>query len=282
MNSSQHIRIGQISYANVLPAFRFFPKKIPDVHVEWVSMVPADINDALVSGEIDITPISSFAYGKHHDQLLLLPDLSVSTFGEVQSILLFHRLPIEQLHDKKVALTSTSATSVHLLKILFEKFLEIRPHYSVVEPNLQSMIADADAALLIGDDAIRASWEMEHRSDWMMTDLGQLWKDCTQSWMSYAVWAVRKPFVEKHPHLVQLVLDGFLQSKRKSLQQLDALGREASEKYGGTPSYWHQYFSNLCYDFDDRQKEGLSLYFQYAHELGYFDTAVQIKTWFNG
>ena len=85
----------------------------------------------------------------------LLPDFTVSSYSEVKSILLISRFPIENLSGKKVALTSTSATSQVLLKLILSRGYEVQPEYTVCPPDLDRMLADADAALLIGDIALK-------------------------------------------------------------------------------------------------------------------------------
>ena len=67
-------------------------------------------------------PISSFAYGESFEDYMLYPDLSVSAYGEVNSILLFHEKPLREIANGHIMLPTTSATSVNLLKIILEKF----------------------------------------------------------------------------------------------------------------------------------------------------------------
>src|SRR4051794_15428384 len=109
------ITIGRIDYANVWPIFDSFEEAYQGRSIEIVSRVHSELNQALKQGELDIAAISSFAYGQNHNNYLLLPDLSVSADGRVNSILLFLKKPLEQVKCGTVALTATSATSVNLL-----------------------------------------------------------------------------------------------------------------------------------------------------------------------
>ncbi|QGQ96872.1 ABC transporter substrate-binding protein [Paenibacillus psychroresistens] len=276
MTIKQPIRIGRINFANAWPIFYNFPHDQFKDEVEFISQVPTSLNQALARNEIDMAAVSSFAYGQDFSQYVLLPDLSVSAFGEVQSLLLFHQKPIAELGQGTIALPTTSATSVNLLKILLTKFNGIRPQYQYAAPSLNDMMKQADAALLIGDDAIKAKWT---NSDYKVMDLGEMWRRATGKWMSFAVWAVRKQVVEEQPELVARIYKAFLYSKQMSLLNLKPLIAEAQQTIGGNEAYWQRYFTQLKYDFGPEQWEGLQLYYDYAYDLGLLPHKVPIQIW---
>ncbi|UJF36186.1 menaquinone biosynthetic enzyme MqnA/MqnD family protein [Paenibacillus hexagrammi] len=270
------IRIGRINYTNVWPIFYYFPEMMADRDLDIIEQVPSSLNKAMAAGEIDMGPISSFAYGQNFGEYLLYPDLSVSAYGNVNSILLFHDKPLSDIAHGRIKLPTTSATSVNLLKIILEKFYEGNPEYEYASPELDLMMADADGALLIGDDAIRESWRS---SKYMITDLGQEWAKWTGQWMTFAVWAIRKDTAERYPDLVTRVFEAFVKSKCKAHRQPDEMIREAQSVVGGTEAYWHHYFHALCYDFGPEQWQGLQLYYQYCFELGLLPCRSQIEIW---
>ncbi|MEW9698991.1 menaquinone biosynthetic enzyme MqnA/MqnD family protein [Paenibacillus sp. SI8] len=270
------IRIGRINYTNVWPIYYYFPELLNNDDIEIIEQVPTSLNRAMAEGRIDMGPISSFAYGESFEHYLLYPDLSVSAYGEVNSILLFHEKPLREIANGRITLPTTSATSVNLLKIILEKFYAGKPTYAYAQPNLDEMMQNADGALLIGDDAIRESWR---NRKYMITDLGQEWAKWTGQWMSFAVWAIRKSTVEQHADLVGQVFDAFLKSKFKAHQQPDEMIQEAQSKVGGTESYWNHYFNTLCYDFGQEQWEGLQTYYNYCYELGFLPKPAIIGIW---
>lgn len=272
----QEIRVGRIDFTNVWPFFYYFPFSSFGEELKVSQQVPTGLNRAMARGEIDVGPISSFAYGENFDKYMLLPNMSVSAYREVHSILLFHRKPLDELSGAIVALPTTSATSVNLLKIILKKFYQVDPVYVDSPPHLDTMMETADAALLIGDHAIRASWE---EKGYQVTDLGAEWTKWTGQWMSFAVCAIRKETVEQLPELVKRTFDGFMESKSKSLADLTALVQDAMDLLGGSVKYWEQYFENLCYDFGPPQWEGLKLYYQYAVELGFLQREVPLQIW---
>ncbi|AJS58035.1 menaquinone biosynthetic enzyme MqnA/MqnD family protein [Paenibacillus sp. IHBB 10380] len=268
--------IGKIKYTNAWPIFHYFEPSTLHEPASMVSEVPSYLNQGMSDGSIDIGALSSFAYGLLSEQLLLLPELSVSADGPVKSILLFSREPLDSMGNGTIALTNTSATSVNLLKILMSKALGAHPTYLTTEPDLEIMMSNADAALLIGDNAIKASWE-EH--GYYVTDLGAWWKEWTGHSMTFAVWAVNRDTAQRKPEAIVEIVDAFQTSKARSLANLQPIVEEACSTIGGTTEYWERYFSNLCYDFGERQYEGLRLYFRYAYELGLVQHKVHMEVW---
>ncbi|WP_342774515.1 menaquinone biosynthesis protein [Paenibacillus piri] len=270
------VRIGRIDFTNVWPFFYYFPLERFQGEVEIITQVPTQLNAAMAEGRIDIGPISSFSYGEHVDEYLLLPDMSVSAHKQVQSILLFHRRPLEELSGASIALPTTSATSVNLLKIIMRRFYDAEPEYHYAAPVLKDMLKSADAALLIGDHAIRESWT---DTGLMVTDLAAEWNRLTGHWMSFAVCAIRKQTVQAHPELVRRIYQAFMDSKKASLADIPSMVKDAQAAIGGTDSYWRHYFSSLIYDFGPEQQAGLSLYFRYAWELGFLKSEAGIQLW---
>lgn len=275
-NRENRILIGQIDYTNVWPVFHHFRPELLSQEVNMVAEVPAVLNRRMLAGTLDMSPISSFAYGMGHEQFVLLPNLSVSARNAVNSILLFSREPIDVIKNGRIALTNTSATSVNLLKIILEKAYGGSPSYWDSAPDLQTMMKDSDAALLIGDHAIRASWE-DH--GYIVTDLGEVWKRWTGYGMTFAVWTVQREFAEQHPDFLEEINGAFIKSKQISLTDLEPLVQRAVQEIGGKASYWRHYFSNLCYDFMDEQQAGLALYFKYAYEMGLLNAEVPLNIW---
>lgn len=268
--------IGKISYTNAWPMYHYFEPAALMNPAELITEVPARLNERIHEGTLDLSAMSSFAYGMASDRLLLLPDISVSSRGEVKSILLFSKEPIESIVNHTIALTNTSATSVNLLKVIMTKFYEGNPDYITMEPELERMMENADAALLIGDHAIKASWA-DH--PYHVYDLGELWYRYTGHQMTYAVWAVNRSFADNNADAVKEIAEAFYNSKTASLRDLAPVVRHAVQHIGGSEAYWYAYFRNLVYDFGENELRGLQLYFRYAHELGLMEHEVQVDLW---
>jgi chorismate dehydratase len=272
------LRIGRINFTNVWPVFHYFPVDQFGSSIEVITQVPTELNRNMRDGSIDIGAISSFAYAESHHRYYILPDLSVSAKGSVRSILLFYKDSLDRVKNGRIALTTSSATSVNLLKIILQRFHGGQPEYSFAPPSLHDMMEGMDGALLIGDDAIRASWEQH---DYHVLDLGAEWTRLTGNSMTFALWVVQREAVNAMPQLISQVQAAFMDSKKKGHADPTGIISSAIERLGGTPDFWSQYFSDLSYSFSEEQKKGLLMYYHYALELGLLSEAVPLNIWNN-
>jgi chorismate dehydratase len=183
-------RLGIVSYTNVAPLhWRLEPWE----HAEFVRGVPTELNKMLLEGSIDLTLVSSVEFIRHRDSLEALPDFSIATLGPVQSVMLFHWESWEKLDGKKIAVTTDSATSVELLKVLLRE-TNITAEFVGMKPDLDAMLENCDATLLIGDTALKEA--VSKREIYgkvpLQTDLGEAWYTLTKLPFTFAVWASRK------------------------------------------------------------------------------------------
>lgn len=265
MGLERPIIVGGIDYANAWPLFYGLETYPPGHPYELVSKVPSKLNALLRQGELDVSAISSFSYGQYSSQYVLLPGLSVGTAGKVHSILLFLKEPIDTIKPRRIAVTTTSETSVNLLKIIMTMRYECEPEYVSAEPDLDAMLADSDAALLIGDPAIQASWR---NTCYQVMDLGEQWNSWTGLGMTYAVVAAAKGAATEAKDAILSVYAALRDNMNRNCGNPEPLVSLACERIGGSPAYWHTYFRTLQYDFGPKLQEGLRLYFRYAKELG--------------
>jgi len=267
------IRIGRIAFTNILPIYHFFESA--GLNVEMVPQVPSQLNRRMAAGEIDMGPISSFAYGENHTRYTLIPHLSISSRGPVRSIYLFTRqAELSELRSARIAVTNTSASSVALLKILLQYFEGGNPEYISMPPSLDAMMEQGEAALLIGDDAVRGAWE---NPGYRVLDLGEEWYKRTGLDMTFAVWAVRDEVIDERREELAVIASRFIESKERGMRDLHPVVEEARRRLGGSPEFWFRYYTGLCYDLGERQLEGLKAYYRYAAELGLLPEGVQIR-----
>lgn len=272
------VRIGKINYANVWPVFYDFPGDRLQARTALIEQTPTELNRALLAGEIEMGFISAFAYLQNPQRYLLFPDLSISAQGEVSSILLFHDRPIAEICSGRIALPITSATSVHMLKVILEGMFAGKPNYMTVEPDLDRMIrhCQADAALLIGDDAIRASFKPLTR---YVTDLGKLWHERTGHAMTYAVWAIREDFAQREPELIDHIYGELLRSLHEGSRHLNELAEQAAVSYGGSRPYWDNYYRQLEYGFGSREHIAMRYYHTALTGIGCSLPPFQLNLW---
>ena len=169
------MRVGRIEFVNCFPLYHHFAGELAarGVGAEIVEGYPAALNEMLVDGAIDVTLSSSIAFARNADEQVLLPQVSISSFGAVDSIQLFARTPLAQI--RRVALTEKSATSICLLKVLCREW-GIEPEFAPRRGPLSEVLEDFDALLLIGDEALHLLRVEAYPHHF---DLGAEWKSVT-------------------------------------------------------------------------------------------------------
>jgi chorismate dehydratase len=272
------INVGEITYTNILPLYYYVDRnKLAKNDISFIPQVPSHLNLAMKKGDIDIGAISSFAYGENYREYDLLPDLSVSANGKVGSIFLFSKVPIEQLDGSSIALTSSSATSVHLLKIILKEFYTINVNYETVQPEIDAMLKTNNACLLIGDDAIQAMWEKADENLYIY-DLGELWTKFTNLPITFAVVAVRKEIVKTERASVSLLLEELTHSKTLSLKSgFLPMIKEIKMNHHGSYRFWENYFAGLDYHFQEKQFRGLQHYYELCYKHGFIEQVPKLS-----
>lgn len=258
------IRVGRIAYVNVLPIYHALEKFPGQNGMELVPGTPAELNGRLFRGELEVSAISSVEYGRHFLKYVLLPGLSISTTGDVGSVLFFSRLPFQSLSGKEVLLSASSATSAALLKVLLYELYGVRPLYrpAVVQNGLPE---GASGLLAIGDEALRL--KATGRYPYFL-DLGRAWHELTGLPFVFGVWAARREVFAAHPERVREVHRALLASKAAGLANLEELCQVASRVVNLGLGELKAYFTRLNYDFEGSQQEGLKVFFRYLHRFG--------------
>ena len=263
----QRPRVGHIQFLNCLPIYWGLMRSGALLDVELTKADPDALNDALVRGDLDIGPISLVEYLRNAEDLLLLPDLAVGSDGPVLSVNIVHRAPLSELGGGRVALGSTSRTGVMLARMLLADKYGVTPEFVRMAPDLDTMLAEADAAVVIGDVALRAMYEAP-KQGLTVTDLGATWREWSGLPMVFAVWAVRRDFAERQPGLVKEVHDAFLRSRELCLAELDVVAASASRWEPFDAATLAGYFRVLDFSLGERQVAGLREFAARAAALG--------------
>jgi chorismate dehydratase len=256
MTEIRRPRVGHIQFLNCLPIYWGLMRSGALIDVDLHKDTPERLGAALVDGDLDIGPISLVDYLKHTDELVLLPDLAVGSDGPVLSVNVVSTRPLADLDGGRVALGSTSRTGVLLAQMLLADRYRVTPDYFTCPPDLTEMLLEADAGVLIGDVALRATYEAPRRG-LAVTDLGQAWREWTGLPMVFAVWAARRDFATDHPGQVKDVHNAFLHSRDLSLDELDAVAAAAARWETFDADTLASYFRVLDFSLGDRQVAGL-------------------------
>jgi len=262
-------RIGHIQFINCFPLYYGLIHKKFLLDIELIKGNPTDLNRMLAENLLDLAPISSIAYARNYKEYYIMPDISISADGDVKSIYLISKIPVEDLHQKKIALSNISATSHALLRIILTQYYNIVPQYFVSAPELRAMLLEAEAALLIGDDALRAKYKMSDRL--YVYDVGYLWKQFTGMPMVFAVWAIRKDFADNNLEQLKIIKNTFAESIQLSLDNIQDVAEKASSWEEFTSDYLVDYFNSLKFDLDPSKQEGLMEFYKQASNQGLLD-----------
>jgi chorismate dehydratase len=116
------------------------------------------------------------------------------------------------------------------------------------------MLQEADAAVLIGDVALRT---VISPGNLTVTDLGQAWREWTGLPMVFAAWAVRRDFALAHPGLTKDVHEAFIRSRELCLDELDDAATAAARWEPFDAPTLARYFRVLDFSLGERQVAGL-------------------------
>ncbi|HVG10774.1 MAG TPA: menaquinone biosynthesis protein [Thermoanaerobaculia bacterium] len=248
------LRVGIVNFLNSKPlAWGFLKGHHADLFAPTYHP-PAMVARLLGQGALDIGLIPSVEV-QRIPGLKIMPDLCVASTREVKSVILVSRGPLEQV--RRVALDQNSRTSVALLRILLQE-RGIHPEYLHERPDPERMLSEADAALLIGDPALKVEREKYH-----VIDLAAEWNALTGLPFVFAVWAVRAGV-----DLPDLSFY-FKSSLRYGLSSVDTLSREAAAELGLDSADVRSYLTeNLHYFLRQEELAGLEEFYRRAHAHG--------------
>ncbi len=274
------IKVGQVDYLNCLPVYHALEENLLPHSCTIVKGTPTCLNSMFLNEQLAVTPISSIEYARNSDNCIILPDMSISADGKVASILLFSKIPVTELDRKKVCLTSSSATSVALLKILFEHYYHVDASFETTAPNLESMLQSGDGALLIGDDAMLAHQMVnEQKLPIHVTDLGEAWKEFTGEKMVYALWVVQESFAGNQPDTVNEITSSLQESRDMGLNDFANLVKKAHKKSNLPVPILKDYFGTIEHSLKEDEKRALMTFFDYAYKSDLIQERIQLKIW---
>ncbi len=269
------LRISAISYLNTAPLMWDFDHNASGdtasrlaESFEIAYTVPSACADALRAGTADIGIIPAFAYATIPG-LLILPDVAIAARGSVRSILLLSKVPKEEI--RSVALDTSSRSSAALTQVLFRRWGVTGVKFVQADPDLRTMLSQADAALIIGDIALQAS-----HVGYFVYDLAEEWITQTGKPFVFAFWAIRMAALDQ---LGEMASDGasldlgaiFRDSRDHGLapESVANIARKWAPRIGISEAVIHTYLTeNIHYQLDADCRAGLELFYAEATELG--------------
>lgn len=266
------VRLGHITYSNCYPVHAGILDGGMGEGIQVVEGVPSHLNALLERGEIDLAPCSSIEFARHAASYRVLPDLVIGARGPVQSIRFLSLRDPETLEGAPVAVPTSSATSVVLLKVLLRVHWGVHARFVWFDQATQDPFATgAAAALFIGDVALQPGL---HPEPPFRYDLGDVWWAHTGLPFAFAVWQVaeRAPAAE-----LRRVHEALLRSRAYGLAHRTELARRFAGRWGLPAEFLDRYWAGLSYELDAPMVEGLETFYALAAEIGEVPRAPELR-----
>lgn len=250
-------RIAASSYLNTAPLVWSFIKGSQRDAVELITdTAPARCAEMLANGEVDAALVPVIESQRISD-IEIIPDVCVGSRSAVRSVVLVtRRNNLKKV--ERVALDNSSRTSVALVKIIFREFLKFEPQWENSPPDLKSMLTKADAALIIGDPAMKIP-----RDQFRVFDLATLWHEYTGFGFVFAMWMARTNSTEA----VRLI--DFAAARDEGLIHLNEVAARYESELEITREEIQAYLTqNIAFTMDDEMKKGMNLFFELAGKYG--------------
>lgn len=263
------LKIGRIPYANLFPIFHYLDNHCNNSEYTFITGVPSKLNKMLRAGELDISPSSSIEFLKNKNRYRILPWHSISSTGQIKSILLFSRVPLNDLGGRTIAVSSDSDTSAAMLKVILKEFCSLECKFRKTDlRSVKNILSSASAVLHIGDTAMMEAQKLSavrsQPSSLYIYDLGELWHKYTGLPFVYALWVVRKKALDEKTALIKKLSLDLINAKKYADRKLPLIAREAPQRKWISEKDLVDYWNIISYDFTDKHLEGLRLFEKYA------------------
>ncbi len=275
-------KISIVKYLNSVPLAWGILHGAQQEAFDPVLSTPAECADQLARGSVDIGLIPSIEFQRIKGTRIV-PGPTVASTHRVRSVLLVSVMPLWKV--KTVAYDNGSRTSVTLARIVFNEFYHIRPDFKAAEPDLATMLAQSDAALLIGDRALKFMEdnerpEAEHQKALLrlgpeplqIFDLAERWRFLTGLPFVFAFWAVRDGFKDAS------IVDVLKSSRDFGVANIPAIAEQYSVQLGIKKDYVQEYLERNVYYYMDRQcVDALELFYEKAAAVGAIKGARRVE-----
>jgi len=262
------LKLGDVPFLNSKPLFYPLEQGLINSEIEIVRYPPNILSEMLYEKKIDmgLIPVAELV---NRDCYKIVPGISISSFGKVDSVILFSNKELKDI--RKVSLDRRSQSSSNLLIVLFKNFLGMNPEF-IKRDYDEHFLSDADAGMLIGDAGLRFLYT---NTDFEVYDLGELWTDFTGLPFVYAVLAVNAgvDLGEEEENLIQ--------SKEVGTGYIDQICDKESSKIGIDKELCINYVKNrIIYDLDENGIKGILEFARCLNRIG-IDTSFEKLEFYN-
>ncbi len=232
---------------------------------------PARCAEMLARGKVDAALVPVIEY-QRLSEIAVVPEVCVGANSRVRSVVLVTRGGTELKDVRSVALDTSSRTSAALVQIIFREFLHVQPECRPAAPDLNRMLEESDAALMIGDPAM-----IFPRDGLRVYDLASLWREHTGLGFVFAMWMAREAASEK-----VLAID-FKGARDEGLARVDEIVAHYNATLGLPVEELREYLlENISFELNAEMRAGLNLFYALARKHGIISEARPLKmlgTW---
>ena len=263
------LRISAISFLNTVPLTWDFEHGSAGKDFEISYTLPSACAAQLQAANADIGIIPAAAYTQI-PELAIVPGVAIAARRPVRSILLLCKVPLDDV--RTVALDTSSMTSVALTKVLFDRWLGGRRIYTAMAPDVDGMLREHDACLVIGDTALQVD-----RSKYLTIDPAEDWIRFTGKPFVFAFWAIRRAALAQ----ANSELAAIFQNSRDhgiQAQNIATIAAEWASRLHLSEAEIRSYLTeNIHYQLDPGCIEGLQLFNRYAADCGALPVAPPLQ-----
>ena len=258
-------RLGVVRYLNTKPLVHAFEAGLVDHPFELVYDVPSECARKLHEGETDVAIIPTIEIARAPEPYSVVRGVAIGSAGPVNSVFLVlnERAPEDVT---SIALDTSSRSSVALSRILLEKRFGASTQAIDHPPEIDRMLATADAAVLIGDLALELD-----RDRYQVLDLGAAWTEWTGLPFVYACWTGRAGALSEKDR------DLLVEARPIGMNQVEAIAAAYAADRPFPPTFYASYLTDsIHFEFGGTEMEGLHLFLTYAAELSLIPSVPQI------
>jgi chorismate dehydratase len=287
------LRISIVEFLNTAPLVWGFTDGPLAGKYELSFAVPSQCAEDLRAGRADVGIIPAIEYQRMED-VVALPGMAIASKQEVRSLLVVSKVPIEMAAT--FALDTNSRSSVGLARILCQRHWEIDPEFIDMPPDPEKMLARADAALIIGDPALRLRLRVDALLNQMpgtnglcccggddeqpipgveslfVYDIAQQWREMTGLPAVLAIWVARRGVLTP-----EMAAD-FQASREYGLANIGEIAEGAALKLELPPRELERYLTeNIDFSLDEENLEGLRRYYEECALAGLIPRAREVE-----
>jgi len=251
--SKTKIKVSAVSYLNTLPFLYGIKNSGLIEKIDFEQDIPSVCASKLLNNEVDIALVP-VAVIPLMNESYIISDYCIGASGKVKTVLLLSDVPLNQIES--ISLDYQSRTSVNLIKILAEKFWNIRPEWKKTEKGYETKIKGRNAGLIIGDRTFHLKKNYKY-----VYDLAEEWEKFTKLPFVFAAWVSNKPIDEEFTK-------EFNKALCYGLENIEKVVSEFYLAFPGSRIDMNKYFTQyISYELDDKKREAMNLFFKELNEM---------------